>query len=137
MAIYRSKMQYDPAVISDLEEFQYFVEKKLKGDLIDAIISNAEKGEIILHIGTPYSTHIPEMMLTEERLDMTMMDLVRCKDCKHRPERLEEGKGEGFNLEFPDDNFKCPCQCEDYWYSWMPEDDWFCKNGERKDDNNA
>ena len=20
----------------------------------------------------------------------------------------------------------------DYWYSWMPEDDWFCANGERR-----
>ena len=36
------------------------------------------------------------------------------------------------DLEFPDD--KCPCKCEDYLYSWKPSDDWFCKNGEQKDD---
>lgn len=57
--------------------------------------------------------------------------LVRCKDCKHRPKRLEEGEGEGFNLEFPD--YKCPCQCDDGWYNWMPDDNWFCRDGERKE----
>lgn len=56
--------------------------------------------------------------------------VVRCRDCKHRPTGTNRD-----DLEFPDD--KCPCQCEDYWYSWKPSDDWFCGNGERKggDDN--
>ena len=58
------------------------------------------------------------------------VQVVRCKDCKHRPKRLEEVGGEGFNLEFPD--YKCPCQCDDGWYNWMPDDNWFCGNGERK-----
>lgn len=61
------------------------------------------------------------------------VQVVRCKDCKYRPERLKEGGGEGFNLEFPDDNFKCPCHCDDGWYNWMPDDNWFCGNGERKE----
>ena len=53
-------------------------------------------------------------------------ELVRCKDCIHRPtgEEMED-------LEFPDN--RCPCRCEDYWYSWKPSDDWFCPYGERKD----
>ena len=54
-------------------------------------------------------------------------EIVRCKDCKHRP----SGTGVDHNIEFPDR--VCPCQCEDFWYSWMPGDDWFCKNGERSD----
>lgn len=56
--------------------------------------------------------------------------IVRCKYCKHRP------KGEAYNhkFEFPDQDYKCPCRCEDYWYSWMPKDDWYCANGERKID---
>lgn len=60
--------------------------------------------------------------------------LVRCKDCKHRPRRLEEDadEHEGLNLEFPDG--KCPCQCEDHWYNWMPDDEWHCGNGERKEE---
>ena len=57
--------------------------------------------------------------------------IVYCKDCKHRPRRSDVGdEHEGFNLEFPDEI--CPCQCEDHWYNWMPRDDWFCGNGERR-----
>ena len=54
--------------------------------------------------------------------------VIRCKDCKHRP----KGTGANHDLEFPD--YVCPCQCEDYYYSWMPKDDWFCKDGERKEE---
>ena len=53
-------------------------------------------------------------------------ELVRCKDCKHRPTGTNRD-----DLEFPDE--KCPCQCEDFWYSWKPSDNWYCGNGERKD----
>ena len=58
------------------------------------------------------------------------MIVVRCKDCKHRPTMVENDRGwrGSFDLDFPDD--KCPCQCEDPWYSWQPKDDWFCANGE-------
>lgn len=52
-------------------------------------------------------------------------ELVRCKDCKHRP------KYDGPNhIVFP--NGICPCQCEDCYYDWMPSDDWFCADGERR-----
>lgn len=55
-------------------------------------------------------------------------EIVRCRNCKHRP----KGTGANHDLEFPDD--LCPCSCEDYWYSWKPDDDWFCANGERESD---
>ena len=58
-------------------------------------------------------------------------DIVRCKDCIHRPTD-PESKGFGQYLVFPDDT--CPCQIGDNYYSWMPEDDWFCANGEREDE---
>lgn len=54
-------------------------------------------------------------------------EIVRCKDCKHRP----DGTGVNHDLEFPDD--RCPCKCEDHWYSWKPDDNWFCGNGERRE----
>ena len=60
-----------------------------------------------------------------EKLPSAQPEIVRCKDCKHRPTGTDRD-----DLEFPDD--KCPCKCEDYWYSWKPVDDWFCGNGERK-----
>ena len=52
--------------------------------------------------------------------------VVRCKECKHRP------KYDGPNrLVFPD--CICPCQCDDCYYNWMPPDDWFCADSERKE----
>ena len=57
-----------------------------------------------------------------------LKELVRCKDCEHRPTKPEKYEN-GFDLEFPDG--KCPCQCDDGWYSWYPSDDWFCANGKR------
>ena len=60
--------------------------------------------------------------------------VVRCKDCKHRPvdHRDEYNEVTGLAIEFPD--YRCKCQCEDGWYNWYPQDDWFCANGERKED---
>lgn len=60
---------------------------------------------------------------TEEPVEYA--PIVRCKECKHRPTLDEDGE-----LNFP--TYRCPCQCEDFYYSWMPKDDWFCGNGERK-----
>ena len=54
--------------------------------------------------------------------------VIRCEDCKHKP----SGTGSNHDLEFPDD--VCPCRCEDCWYSWMPDDNWFCGDGERKEE---
>jgi len=61
-------------------------------------------------------------------------ELVRCKDCKHRPKEPNfETYESGFDLEFPEGS-KCPCRCcGDEWYSWYPDDDWFCADGERKE----
>ena len=55
--------------------------------------------------------------------------VVRCKDCIHRP----IGDPCKHNVQPPKENdYRCPCLCEDDWYSWTPTDDWFCGNGERK-----
>ena len=55
--------------------------------------------------------------------------VVRCKDCKHRPKKPEDYEN-GFDLIFPDS--KCPCCCEDDgFYSWYPNDEWYCPNGDR------
>lgn len=57
--------------------------------------------------------------------------LTRCKDCKHRPRRIEKNGGNWFDLEFPDN--RCPCQGDDGRYNWMPDDNWYCGNAERKE----
>ena len=57
-------------------------------------------------------------------------EIIRCKDCKHKP----TGSGVNHDINFPKQDYRCPCRCEAYWYSWMPDDDWFCANGERRED---
>ena len=72
------------------------------------------------------------MMLTafQELPTVDAVPVVRCKDCKYRP--IDTGTHQyGHELEFPNED-KCPCQCDDNWYSWMPDDEWFCANGERR-----
>lgn len=70
--------------------------------------------------------------LNNDMSTIEAVPIVRCKDCKYRP--IDTGvHNYGQDLDFPDD-FKCPCKCDDPWYSWMPEDDWFCANGKRKKD---
>lgn len=64
---------------------------------------------------------------TIQNLPPVQSEIVRCKDCKHKPNR----NAAEHDIIFPDD--KCPCQCEDYWYSWIPRDDWYCGNAERKE----
>jgi hypothetical protein len=64
-----------------------------------------------------------------EALPSAQPEIIRCKDCKHKP----SGSGVNHDISFPDE--VCPCQCEDdYWYSWMPKDNWFCGSGERWED---
>ena len=56
------------------------------------------------------------------------MEIVRCKNCKHRP-LDKRGYGVSEDLLFPDD--VCPLQSDDPWYSKYPDDEFFCANGER------
>lgn len=71
---------------------------------------------------------ITELMM----LPFAQLEVVRCKDCKHRPTATEADKNiyTGFSVEFPDGI--CPCQCEDGWYNWYPEDNFYCGKAERK-----
>lgn len=69
-------------------------------------------------------------MTNKQIIKESEVSFVRCRDCKHRP-TVEEPYENGFDIDFPDD--ECPCQVSDGWYSWIPDDDWFCANGERKD----
>ena len=63
--------------------------------------------------------------------------VVRCKDCKHRPKEIPfttSWGGHDTYLEFPEGS-RCPGQCSgDSYYSWKPDDDWFCADGEKRTD---
>lgn len=71
-----------------------------------------------------------ECSLMLKNLPSAEPKLIRCKDCKHRPIRIESPKLSGFNIVFPD--WECPYQCEDGWYNRIPDDDFFCANGEKE-----
>ena len=68
--------------------------------------------------------------IVESAPTVDAVEVVRCKDCIHKP----TGSGVNHDITFPEQDYRCPCRCEDYWYSWMPYDDWFCANGERRED---
>ena len=62
-----------------------------------------------------------------------VQDLVRCKDCKFRPIKEDAyGADHGFNIIAPNELEYCPCLIEDGWYSWMPDDNFYCGFGERE-----
>ena len=71
--------------------------------------------------------------ITEWVHNMPSIDIVLCKDCKHRPIKEDaDGADYGFNVIAPNTGERCPCLVEDGWYSWMPEDDFHCGYGERE-----
>lgn len=77
---------------------------------------------------------IVDVILNAPTIDA--VEVVRCKECKHRPIKEDvDGENYGFNLIKPNDGDElCPCLVSDGWYSWMPEDNFFCGYGERKDE---
>lgn len=64
-----------------------------------------------------------------------VVEVVRCKDCIHRPIRYY---GEKPDAPYLDEDcgyrdYTCPYLCDDDYYNRMPADDWFCNHGERMD----
>lgn len=82
----------------------------------------------------PVDIHIKDVKNMLRKLPSAQIEIIRCKECKHRPEiRLGcEECYDGFDIEFPD--YICPCQCDDGWYNWMPKDDFYCARAERETD---
>ena len=60
-----------------------------------------------------------------------VVEVVRCKDCKHRPIDTQE-EGNGFDYDFPEE-YGCPGYCDDGYYSQRFKDDFYCACGERAD----
>ena len=76
------------------------------------------------------------MDIIRRRPTSDVVEVVRCKDCVHRPE-AHDGVTSGVGVEPPRDDEgwhddTCPYLCGDPWYNEMPDDNWFCHLGERK-----
>ena len=104
--------------------------------LIDADALKAAMKAVKSGLDFPLSTYLKRIiaMILDGAPTVDAIPVVRCKDCKHKPidNREMDNDMTGFAIEFPDG--LCPCQCEDGWYNWYPTNDWFCGNGERRDD---
>jgi hypothetical protein len=69
---------------------------------------------------------------TKHGKEVEFTKVIRCKDCKHRPYKDERG-----HIVPPEEDEECsPCPCVDdgdWYYNYIPEDDWYCANGEPKE----
>ena len=83
------------------------------------------KVEIPIQVNIPVDV---DKLIEFLKKDGTLVAVVRCKECKYKPHWDEKTESAVFPI--PD---RCPCECDDYFYSWVPNDDWFCKDGKRKD----
>lgn len=82
MEKHKSQCLYDPHD-KESKDFLEFVDRILKENFVDKIISETEKGEKIIGMGKIQERMIPELCQIESSLEMTVTDLVRCKDCKY------------------------------------------------------
>lgn len=72
-----------------------------------------------------------------------VQELIRCKDCKHRPymaKRKHDGRLDIYRplAENPEyegqEDMTCPFLCYDSYYDRMPDDDFFCAYGEARNE---
>lgn len=75
--------------------------------------------------------------------------LVRCRECKHRPVKSPDKNGRlwitapknynedclsAFAPAVGEYDLTCPYLCEDPYYNMMPDDNYYCSKGVRKDE---
>jgi len=81
-----------------------------------------------MQIKVPIEVKMDEIIARLKEDDF--VQVVRCKYCKHRPYEDEDG-----DIWVPSwGDYTCPFLCEDHYYNGMPEDDFFCKSGEKRED---
>lgn len=76
----------------------------------------------------------------EDASNEDVVEVVRCKDCKHRPhiEKTITRYRQEIEVCAPmvdgREDYSCMCLNPDNsYFSWMPDDDWFCADGERRE----
>ena len=65
----------------------------------------------------------------EFELPDNVVEVVRCKRCKHKPVENVGFEHDGERYEWPDD--VCPLQVMDHWYDSYLGDNFFCAFGAR------
>ena len=97
-------------------EFISHIADAIKHDLSEKVLDRAEHSDIIVTASQTRVTEQPFYNQVEYRRWITVADLVRCKDCIYHE---DEQPGMVY----------CPAIVG----GWV-EDEWFCKGGERKND---
>ena len=111
-------------------KYKDFLIKQMSAQLAERIMTVlSHEGEVVARLSDlSVKEDIPTYSVEYSR-QIEWRPLVRCKDCKHRPYEDEDG-----DVYAPDwGDYTCPFLCEDSYYNGMPEDDFFCKRGERKE----
>ena len=94
---------------------------------IDADLLKIEAGVLIALKSSLTPHEVFDLVNKQPAADV--VEVVRCKECKHRPHKDEDG----YVWSPSWDDLICPCLCDDSYYNWIPEDDFFCKRGERRE----
>ena len=105
------------------------VEQECVGCVMSKYIdANALAYKVVINSDANFINKVTKLMI-----DTPNIDIVFCKECKHRPIKEDpNGKDYGFNIIKPNGVERCPCLVEDGWYSWMPKDNFYCGFGERE-----
>ena len=95
-----------------------------------------------------YIVHVPKHLETNQEEIVSffgeqIIELIRCKDCKHRPHKTKDGYTRSPRVQVGvyawgepeyDDDLTCPYVCEDTWYSCVPDDEQYCDRAEPKEE---
>ena len=109
-------------------------------DLFIRIVTEAQEteDEFIFTTIQPFCEDVAKRKISKVELVklLSQPEIIRCKDCKHKPHTSDEydyDNGDcGYEIIFPD--YRCLCRCEDEYYNRIPDDDWYCGNAERRQD---
>lgn len=108
-------------------------------ELTNSVMCELEQGELICSLENVEQHQLYDLNSVKIIRKVRIERLVRCKDCKYKPkwrEGASEKRRDGLDLIFPElEENPCPCQCDDGYYAHMPDDNWFCANGKRKEQN--
>lgn len=104
-----------------------------RSDAVSAFCGNCEATDLCRQLGEPCE----EVKRINAIPAADVIPVVRCKDCKYKP-TAPDGITYGLQVEFPDKwSNLCPCLCEDGWYSWVSDDNFFCAYGAKREDSDA
>ena len=122
--------------IIDADAYAVHMENVLR-EALDKVEGKAFKDYVIASVVT--GSIILDLRNDKITPTIDAVHVVRCKDCINRPFKIHEDReSNGFNLDARETNdfdYYCPFMCSDGWYSEMPPDDFYCKNGEMRKEN--